>query len=156
MERAEICYKTVDGASLHLQVFRPENRREARTVPAVVFFFGGGWVNGSPEQFFRQCEYLASRGMVAFSAEYRVRDQHGVTPFACVADGKSAIRWVRAHASEFLIDTSRIVASGGSAGGHVAACTAILEGLDEPGENTQVSSSPNALINLSPKGLCFI
>ena len=56
--------------------------------PAMVFFFGGGWVGGTPKQFYPQCEYLADRGMVAISAEYRVRSRHQTTPFECVKDGK--------------------------------------------------------------------
>ena len=75
---------------------------------AIVFFFGGGWVGGTPKQFFPHCTYLASRGMVAISAEYRVKDRHGVTPLECVLDGKSAVRWVRAHASELGIDPTLI------------------------------------------------
>ena len=150
MKQTEQIYKSNDRSNLLLHIFRPENLQNDDPLPAIVFFFGGGWVNGSPEQFFRQCEYLASRGMVAVSAEYRVRDRQGVTPLACVADGKSAIRWVRAHAAELGIDETRIVASGSSAGGHVAACTSLIAGLDEPGEDLRISSRPNAMILFNP------
>ena len=88
--------------------------------------------------------------MVAISAEYRIKSKHGTTPFECVADGKSAIRYVRTHAEELGIDPRKIVASGGSAGGHVAACTGVIEGFDEDGEDTSVSSKPNVMVLFNP------
>jgi acetyl esterase/lipase len=88
--------------------------------------------------------------MVAISVEYRVRKRQGVTPFECVADAKSAIRWVRVHAIEVGIDKDRIAAGGGSAGGHLAACTALIKGLDEIDEDLNISSVPNALVLFNP------
>ena len=107
-------YKKVGDIELKMHIFEPP-RTTKRSGAAVVFFFGGGWVGGSPSQFFPQCRYLASRGMVAMSAEYRVRSKHNTTPFEGVRDGKSAVRWVRFHAAEFDVDPSKIVAAGGSA-----------------------------------------
>jgi len=88
--------------------------------------------------------------MVAIAAEYRIRSKHGTTPFECVADGKSAIRYVRAHAKELGVDPSKIIASGGSAGGHVAACTAIIRDFDEEAEDKAISSKPNVLVLFNP------
>jgi acetyl esterase/lipase len=73
-----------------------------------------------------------------------------VAAVSCVEDGKSAVRWIREHASEFLIDPNRIVAAGGSAGGHLAACTALIESFDASDENSQISSRPNALVLFNP------
>ncbi|MFP4058447.1 MAG: alpha/beta hydrolase [Candidatus Brocadiia bacterium] len=145
-----LVYKTVKDAKLRLHVFEPEGHRAADRRPAIVFFFGGGWVGGTPAQFMPQCAYLASRGMVAISAEYRVRNRHGVTPYACVRDGKSAVRWLRAHAAELGIDPERLAAGGGSAGAHVAACTGVVEGMEEEGEDAAVSSRPDALVLFNP------
>jgi hypothetical protein len=69
-----------------------------------VFFFGGGWVGGSPKQMYQQAKVMAEQGMVAFSADYRVASRNKTTPFECVKDGKSAIRWLREHAAELGID----------------------------------------------------
>ena len=124
----KIPYKITPQDTLHLFVFKPDTANTSKS--AIVFFFGGGWVNGNPSQFFEHGKYLASRGMVAFCAEYRIFSKHGTTPFECVEDGKSAVRWIREHADEFGIDPEKIVAAGGSAGGHVAACTSIIEGYD--------------------------
>jgi acetyl esterase len=141
-------FKTIGTTELKLYIFSPVNSERNR--PAIVFFFGGGWKTGSPKQFEEQCRYLASRGMVAITADYRVASRHGVKAVDCVRDAKSAIRWVRAHSEKLGIDPDRIAASGGSAGGHLAACTATLTEFDEPEEDASISSVPNALILFNP------
>ena len=143
-------YKTVNGTELKLHVFTPEGHRTSDMRPAVIFFFGGGWNNGSPGQHYSQCAHLASRGMVAMSAEYRVKSRNQTTPKECVEDGKSAIRWVRAHAAELGIDPNRIAAGGASAGGHVAAAAGTVESFDATSEDLSVSSRPDALVLFNP------
>ena len=146
----EVVFKEFDKDPLELHVFLPEGWKASDKRAAAVFFFGGGWVGGTPTQFFPQSRYLASRGMVAISAQYRTRGSHGTTPTECVADGKSAVRWVRKHAAELGVDPNRIAAGGGSAGGHVAATTGVIDGLDEEGEDMSVSSKPDALLLFNP------
>lgn len=142
----EIVYKTIGLTKLKLYIYQPSERNNLEKLPAIVFFHGGAWAGGHAWQFIPQCKYLDERGMVAISVEYRVRKRQGATPFECVADAKSAIRWVRAHASEYHIYENRIAAGGGSAGGHMAACTALIKDLDEKDEDMNVSSVPNALV----------
>ena len=143
----QLTYKTIGETKLDLYVFSPERPTKA---PAIVFFFGGGWQNGTPQQFEVQCRELAKRGMVAMTADYRVASRHGVKPTACVADARSAVRWIRAHADELGIDPDRIASAGGSAGGHIAACAALISTFDEPNEDRQVSACPNALVLFNP------
>jgi acetyl esterase len=143
-------YKTVGDVKLALYLFLPKEHRPDDRRPAVVFFFGGGWNSGSPGQFQEQCRYLASRGMVAIAADYRVASRHQVKADRCVADAKSAIRYVRGNASRLGIDPQRIAAAGGSAGGHLAACTGVVPGFDEPSEDASISSVPNALVLFNP------
>lgn len=144
-------YKTIGDTKLDLHIFEPPSGVGAKTNrPAIVFFFGGGWSSGSPAQFEQHCRYLASRGMVAITADYRVASRQQAKPIDCVADAKSAIRWVRTHAARLGIDPRRIAAGGGSAGGHLAAATGTLPTLDAPGEDSSVSSVPNALVLFNP------
>lgn len=156
MEPSEtVVYKTVkneagESVGLNLHIFTPEGHTKRDKRPAIVFFFGGGWNGGSPNQFFPHSAYLASRGMVAISAEYRVKTRHGTSPQACVKDGKSAMRWVRVHADALGIDPNMLAAGGGSAGGHVAAATATVATFNEAGENISVSCKPNALVLFNP------
>ena len=88
--------------------------------------------------------------MVAITAEYRVKSRNKTTPFECVKDGKSAIRWVRANAGKLGVDSKRVAAGGGSAGGHVAAATGNCPGLEEEGEDLKVSSKPDVLVLFNP------
>jgi len=143
-------YKTVGDVKLNIYMFTPDGHQPTDKRAAVVFFFGGGWRGGSPTQFLHQSKYLASRGMVAMAADYRVSSRHGTKAVQCVADAKSAVRWIRANAKRLGVDPSRIAAGGGSAGGHLAACTGTISGLDEPGEDTSVSSVPNAMVLFNP------
>ncbi|RYX83883.1 alpha/beta hydrolase, partial [bacterium] len=148
-------YKTTTNAAgekvqLSMNIFEPVGHKATDKTPAIVFFFGGGWNSGMPSAFSTHCSYLASRGIVAIAPQYRVKTRQQTSPFECVADGKSAIRFVRQHAAEWGIDPARIAAGGSSAGGHVAACTALIPGLDEKGEDLAISSVPDALVLYNP------
>jgi acetyl esterase/lipase len=151
MEGAKVeVYKTAGDVNLNIYIFEPKGHQPTDERAAIVFFFGGGWNSGSPKQFEHQCRYLASRGMLALTADYRVRSRHGVKVPQCIADAKSAVRWVRANAKRLGIDPNRIAAGGGSAGGHLAAAAGLIEKFDEPNEDRSVSSVPNALVLFNP------
>jgi acetyl esterase/lipase len=147
--RVEV-YKTTGDVRLHMYIFTPEDHRAGDKAAAIVFFFGGGWRSGSPGQFQEQCRYLASRGMVAMAADYRVASRHQVKAATCVADAKSAIRWIRANARRLGIDPDRLAAGGGSAGGHLAAATGTLPDLDDPEDDLATSCVPTALVLFNP------
>jgi acetyl esterase/lipase len=140
-------YKSIDGIDLRSHVFAPAETKVAPRA-AIVFFFGGGWIGGTVQQFVPQAKHFAQRGMVAIVADYRVAQRHNTTPFAAMADAKSAIRWVRSRAKELGLDPARIAAAGGSSGGHIAAGAAVFDAHDERSEDARVSSKPDALILL--------
>jgi len=150
IEPEKLEYKTIDTVHLYLHIYRPKNFDKNKTYNAIVFFHGGGWNQGNYKAFKRQSAYLASRGMIAISADYRVRRLHGTTPFDAVEDAKSAIRYVRKHARELNINPNMIAAGGGSAGGHLAAVCGNIPGLEPKGEDLSVSSKPNALVLFNP------
>ncbi len=143
--------KLILQADLELVVHYPPGWKDSDKRPAIVFFFGGGWTGGKMEQFEPQASHLARRGMVAARADYRVKTRaRGDTTRICVEDAKSALRWMRANAAKLGVDPDRIVAAGGSAGGHIAACTAFTPGLDADDEDAKSSSKPNALVLFNP------
>jgi acetyl esterase len=146
----ERVYKTTPQGELKLHLFFPPDWKASDRRPVMVFFFGGGWRNGAFTQFVPQAEYFAARGLVTASADYRISSLHKTTPDKCVEDAKSAVRWLRAHAQELGIDGQRLIASGGSAGGHLAAATALVPGFDAPGEDTKISCVPDALVLFNP------
>ena len=143
-------YKKVGTTELPLYVYSPENHPADAKAPAIVFFFGGGWSNGSPSQFEQQCKYLAARGMVAITVEYRVASRHAVHIEDCIEDAKSAMRWVRENSAKLDVDPDRIASSGGSAGGHLAACVALMDEFDAKTDNLKVSAKPNAMVLFNP------
>jgi acetyl esterase/lipase len=112
----------------------------------MVYFHGGSWSEGKPDWFFYSCRSDAKNGWVACAVEYRLYGRQGATPFDAVKDARSAIRWLRQHAKQYGIDTDRIVASGNSAGGHLALTAALAEGVDEPADDLSCSPMPNLLL----------
>ena len=141
-------YTPVPDQNLELHLFFPEDYKVTDQRPCIVLFFGGGWMAGDPTQFYGYSKYLASRGMVAISAQYRTKKQKG-TPRDCVEDGREAVRYVREHAAELGVDPNKIAAGGGSAGGHVAAAIAMCPKVDV-NPDSPISSIPNVLVLLNP------
>lgn len=146
----EAIYKVVNNDSLMLRAYFPDNFKKKKKYPTIVFFFGGGWNGGTITQFEDQSKYFASRGMVTVVVDYRVKNKHNTSPFEAVKDAKSAMRYLKIHAKDFGIDTKKMVASGGSAGGHLAAATTLLPGLNEATDDLSVSPKATALILFNP------
>ncbi len=123
----EYPYKETPQGTLRISVCFPFDWKERDRRAGIVFFFGGGWRVGTRHQFDRQCVYLASRGMVAATADYRVREYHRTRLEECVEDALDAMRWFRDHAGSLGLDPRRIAAGGGSAGGYLGAAVALME-----------------------------
>jgi acetyl esterase/lipase len=149
VQTADHVFKTTPEGELALHCYMPEDWKPTDKRPLIVFFFGGGWRNGSYLQFVPQAEYFASRGIVAVSADYRIASKHKTTPDRAVEDAKTAIRWVRVNAAKLGIDPDKVIAGGGSAGGHLAAATATVEKFDAAGD-PKASAVPNALVLFNP------
>ncbi|WP_268033305.1 alpha/beta hydrolase [Algoriphagus sp. PAP.12] len=143
-------YKELDTTQLFVEVLYPEEMEGGKEYPAVVFFFGGGWVGGSREHFRPQATYFAKRGLVCFLVDYRTRSVHQTPPFESLKDAKSVMRYVRANAAQFHVDPDQIIAGGGSAGGHLAAATALVSGFNDDKDDLAISPIPNALLLFNP------
>lgn len=120
--RRDVPYGTANGKQLLLDAYVPPVSGARR--PAVVMIHGGGWRVGDKASWAEDAARFAERGWVAFSVNYRLDEP---SPFpAEIEDVQAAVRWVRAHASEYGVDTRRIAALGESAGGHLTAMLATL------------------------------
>jgi acetyl esterase/lipase len=146
----ERLYRKAPEGELYLHFFFPPDWKPTDRRPAIVLFFGGSWKVGSYQAMVPQAEYFASRGIVAAAADYRIESKHHTTPDKAVEDAKSAMRWVRSHASELGVDANKIIAGGGSAGGHLAAATALVDGFNAPDDDTSISCQPCALVLFNP------
>jgi acetyl esterase/lipase len=149
-ERVRVVYKRIDTVTLHLDILHPVGYAESRDLPALVFFHGGSWKHGSPAQLSKHAEHFAKRGAVCFLVEYRVSERHGTTPYEALKDAKSAMRHIRSKAGGYRISPNRIIGVGGSAGGHLAAASALIDGFDESGDDLSVSCKPDALVLFNP------
>lgn len=150
-----LTYKTVGDRKLELHLFEPAGFKPSDRRTCFVAIHGGGWVGGTVESFYPFAAHFAKLGCVGVSVEYRLiakgkGESNGSTVYDCVKDGRSAIRYLRQHAAELGIDPQKIIVSGGSAGGHVAASTALCEGIDEVGDDLKISSVPNAFVLYFP------
>lgn len=108
---------------LRLRIYKPKSV-DAPT-PALLWFHGGGYVIGKPEQDDDYCaHYVRELGITVVSVEYRLAPKH---PFpAPLDDCYSALEWIASHAQELHIDNNRIALGGNSAGGGLAAALAQL------------------------------
>ena len=146
----KLVYKTIDSTSLSMEIYYPENIQDDQQYPAMIYFFGGGWNGGSTGQFEPHAKYFSGRGIICILADYRVKNRQGTTPFESVKDAKSAIRYLRENAKKLQIDPNKIIASGGSAGAHLAAATATIEKFNEKSDDLSIDAKPNALVLFNP------
>jgi acetyl esterase/lipase len=119
----KITYRTVNGISLELNVYRPDPAPSTPT-PAVLFFSGGGWRFYDFKQFARHAATLAPWGLTAILVGFRGMQTHQVTPIEANEDAAAAFAWVHDHADELGIDPARIVLAGASSGGQIACAIA--------------------------------
>ncbi|HEU0122193.1 MAG TPA: alpha/beta hydrolase fold domain-containing protein [Bryobacteraceae bacterium] len=150
VHRKEVVFKSTPQGDLKITLFYPADWKPSDRRAAVVFFFGGGFVRGTPSQFYSKAAYLASRGMVAASAEYRVSSRHKTTVLESYKDCRSAIRWLRKNAVEHGVDWKRIAAGGGSAGASCAMALTADGPFDEATDDRSVSAEPSLLLLYNP------
>ena len=150
----KVIYKKVDNKDLKMFIYQPNDLKPGESRPTVLFFHGGGWLRGDAEAGNIVLVYFASRGLVCVDAEYRLLEGEGhgdaKSPVSCLADAKSAMRWVKTHAKEYNIDPLNIITSGASAGGHLAAALPTIPGYDEKGDDLSISVMPQAVVLLNP------
>jgi acetyl esterase/lipase len=142
----KIVYKTVAGEPISLDVFSPADLKPGDKRPAAVWIHGGAWVSGDASAFFAHARYFATRGMVGVSLDYRLLGKDAKQLADCISDCRSALRYLRGHADELGIDPQRIAVLGDSAGGHLTACLAMVEGCDDSSDNLAISPSPNLMV----------
>jgi acetyl esterase/lipase len=156
----DFVYKQSAGAPQHVEVYYPPNWKPSNPkVPGVLLFHGGGWSGGDLSQFRPLCAYLASRGLVAATANYRMlpKGEGQIQPAGenprkrvCVTDAKSAIRWMKQHADELGIDPRRLIVGGGSAGGHISVLATTNPGLDDPSDPKAFDTRVAAYLLFNP------
>ncbi len=124
-----LTYLVASNYEAKLDVYK--RRDAAGPQPTLIFIHGGGWVGGTKEQSFMSVMPWLEMGWNVVNVEYRMA-RVALAP-AAVEDCLCALRWVAAQAKTYNIDTSRLVLSGESAGGHLSLTTGMIPesaGLD--------------------------
>jgi acetyl esterase/lipase len=138
-------FSNPDDQHLQLNLARPKTGEGP--FPAIVCIHGGGFRAGPREGYDKTCVMLAEHGYVAVTVTYRLAPKYQFP--AAVQDCKAAIRWTRANAAKYHVDSNRIGTMGGSAGGHLAQFMGVTGGVKEfEGEgNLDQSSSVACVVN---------
>ncbi|MEO2013457.1 MAG: alpha/beta fold hydrolase [Fuerstiella sp.] len=143
--KLDVTYARYGDRTLEMDIYRPKGAWGE--LPAVVCIHGGGWAKGNRTSHEKVAQALAARGYVAATISYRLS---GEAPFpAQIQDCKAAVRFLRANAQEYGIDTANIGAIGLSAGGHLTALLATSAGTSElegDGGNANFSSAIQAAV----------
>jgi acetyl esterase/lipase len=143
-----VVYASIGNRQLRMDLFEPA-KSDGKSFPAILFIHGGGWSSGDRSMEFPLAQRLATRGFVTAAVEYRLSPEARYP--AAVHDLKAAVRWLRAHAAAYYIDTAKIGVCGGSAGGHLATLLGATNGIrqfEEAGENLRHSSNVQAVVDI--------
>ena len=137
--------KPYEGRNLKLNIYRPKNKKK---YPALLLVHGGGWNSGNKSMQIPLAKGVAANGYVAMPVEYRLSPEAGYP--AGVHDLKNAVKWVKANADKYNIDTTFIAMSGCSAGGQLACLIGTTNGQIkyENNEYPNYSSRINAVVNI--------
>jgi acetyl esterase/lipase len=150
-----IVYRVANNYEAKLDVYRPDTKA---SVPVVMLIHGGGWVEGMKEAYLLNGLPYQQMGFAVVNVEYRLAK---VSPApAAVEDCLCALHWIGRNAKKYNFDLSKVIVTGGSAGGHLALTTAMIPssaGLDngcvyeddEPWTGPGVSNRPKvaAVVN---------
>jgi len=138
-----LVYRTSSNWDAKLDLYQPRGLKGPN--PVVMFFHGGGWTTGSKEgSTFSLLPYL-QMGWTVLNVEYRMTNV-ALAP-AAVEDARCALRWVYRNAKQYNFDTTKIVTTGQSAGGHLALITGMLTssaGFDNTCHGDRTGGASNA------------
>jgi acetyl esterase/lipase len=143
----DIVYVSYGERELHIDIYREKDGGNNK--PAVVFIHGGGWSSGNKTMEAPLAIYLAQKGYLTATVEYRLSPEAKYP--AGVIDVKTAIRWLRKNSEKYGIDTSRIAVSGTSSGAQMASLIATTGHTDmhvDQNHYPAYSNKIQALINI--------
>ena len=144
--RINLEYGRHDGAALVGDLYSP---KAPGKYPAIVAVHGGGWQGGSKSTYQYWGPWLAQRGYVVFSIDYRlVKDGKKMFPDS-VHDVRAAVQFIRSKAPDLKVDPDRIGLIGDSAGAHLAALVALAG--DHPTFANAYRDDPYAAVSTKVK-----
>jgi acetyl esterase/lipase len=141
-----IPYVKDGGERQQLDIYLPDNYKTMKPLPVLIVIHGGGWMEGSKDIAAGLAHQYVRYGFAVVGINYRFIP-HFKMP-AQIIDCKSAVRWLRANAKEYNLDTEHFGAWGQSAGGHLSALLGMNNATKEfdVGEYTDQSSAIQAVV----------
>ncbi len=153
-------YKNKGDTAREIEIFFPKDHApQTKAVPGIIMFHGGGWGGGHRKQFRYLCHYFSTRGLVAATVTYKLAAKAGnknnvkgtkSRKRVCITDAKSAIRWYKENAKKLGIDPLKIIAGGGSAGGHISLLATTNPGLNDPSDTKKYDATVAAYLLFNP------
>jgi acetyl esterase/lipase len=145
--KEDVTYATWDKRALLLDLYGPEKKLSEKR-PVIIVVHGGGWGRGSHKSYRPFAVNLAKRGFSTIAVEYRLSGEAPVP--AAIYDIKACVRWIRANASKYKFNPNAIGITGGSAGGHLSALTAVTNHdnrFEGTANHLEFSSEINAVLS---------
>jgi acetyl esterase/lipase len=141
----DVVYGKGDDTPLLMDIYDPPLIGQSR--PAAIVIHGGGWLNGDKSKFAPDANWFAKQGIFTICVNYRLSAEAKAP--AAVEDVKCAVRWLRANAAEHHLDTAHLLATGSSAGGHLALVLGLCheKELEGKGGNEDQSSAVSGVID---------
>lgn len=144
----DLAYARYGNRALLLDLYLPSQPGQAR--PGVIVVRGGGWMVNDRKRFAHIASALAERGVAAACVEYRTAEEAAFP--GAIQDVKAAVRWMRANAARYGIDSEVIGTLGGSSGAHMALLAGLTAGVSElegNGGHGDVSSQIQAVVAMA-------
>lgn len=145
-EYKDIVYKETESRPLKLDIYHLKNLN--KPAPVLIFIHGGGWRKGDKHDYLAYLLDYAKKGYVTATVAYRFSQEAHFS--AAVLDVKCAVRWIRSHAAQYMIDPHKIAVIGGSAGGYLALMAGYTYGIPEfeTGCNDTIPVKVQAVVDL--------
>lgn len=143
-EIQDIPFNNIENRSLCLDAFI--NKKESN--PAVILVHGGGWKSGNKDHMKPLAQHIASKGYSCFTVTYRLSDEAKYP--AGIYDVKEAIKYIKLHAKQFHVDSSKVAVLGASSGAQMTTLVGATNNNNKFEENgtSKISSTVQAIVNL--------
>ena len=133
-------YNSSNKKKLSVNIFKPLDWCSNQYRSGIILFHGGGFKIGSPERFYSQSLYFASKGYVVFVPEYRTQSKDNTGPYEATYDGHYFYNWLTKKSRQFGVEKNNLIVGGASAGAQIAASIA----------NKNIFESQNSIKPLDP------
>jgi len=158
LQRAQcIPYTKTAHGECSAYLYRPSEMESSKKYPVIIFFHGGLFDTRTPSQFSPHCLHFASRGMLAFSVEYRVNSINKTSPIEAMEDTRNFLAYISKNQDYFHADLDKVVVAGSTGGALLAShlCSRhkniTSDFTDLPRPIANILYSP--LINTTEKGV---